>query len=216
MIVEERFIPVRRTARYHVLGEPHAAAEVWIVIHGYGQLARYFLSRFAGLEKGRYIVAPEGLGRFYLDEQHTRVGATWMTREDRLHEIEDHVAYLDTLCASLRSEVPPTARFHALGFSQGVATLARWAALGNTALDRMVFWGGQLPPDLDGDRARDRLSKSKILLVHGEQDTLVPLEVLERNQRALLALGSESTAWTWHGGHAIDATVLHRAWEMRW
>ncbi|MBK7947090.1 MAG: hypothetical protein IPJ85_18060 [Flavobacteriales bacterium] len=93
--MEERFIQVQRTARYHVLGTLEAAPEIWIAIHGYGQLARYFLNNFKGLEEGRCIVAPEGLSRFYLDAEHARVGATWMTREDRLHEIDDHVAYPD-------------------------------------------------------------------------------------------------------------------------
>ncbi|MEZ4758913.1 MAG: hypothetical protein R2810_03875 [Flavobacteriales bacterium] len=104
--MEERFIRVPRTARYHVLGDPATARMVWVVLHGFGQLARFFLNKFEGLEEGLLIAAPEGLSRFYLDEQHQRVGATWMTREDREHEIGDQLSYLDALAASLLDECP--------------------------------------------------------------------------------------------------------------
>src|ERR1051325_10016453 len=47
----------------------------------------------------RRLVAPEGLSRFYLSERATerRVGASWMTREDRLAEIADYLGYLDAV-----------------------------------------------------------------------------------------------------------------------
>ena len=77
---------------------------MWVVCHGYRQLARRFIREFQGIAGAeRRIVAPEGLSRFYLDEEggphgpEARVGATWMTREDRIAEIDDYVAYLDAL-----------------------------------------------------------------------------------------------------------------------
>ena len=106
-------LSVPRTARYHVLGAmSQGLREIWIVCHGYGQLAARFLSWFAPLDDGtRLIVAPEALSRFYLDDRpgaiHTesRVGATWMTREDREHEITDYVRYLDVLHDTLRRDL---------------------------------------------------------------------------------------------------------------
>src|ERR671913_1620 len=90
---------VPRTARYYTLGPTHGfPRELWIVCHGYGQLASRFVSQFAALDDGtRLIVAPEALSRFYLDpipkrrnEASPRVGASWMTREDRESEIADY------------------------------------------------------------------------------------------------------------------------------
>jgi len=46
-----------------------------------------------------------------------------MTREDRLHEIDDYVHYLDALHTKI---VPQGATVTALGFSQGTATVCRW------------------------------------------------------------------------------------------
>lgn len=202
---------MQRTARYHVLGALEASPEVWIVLHGYGHLARYFLNSFQGLEEGRCIVAPEGLSRYYLDAGHTRVGATWMTREDRLHEIDDHVGYLDALCGELRKHAMPGARFGALGFSQGVATLMRWAVLGRTRLNRVVLWGGSLPPDLDGERLRDRLSNTPVHLVHGTADELVPLEAMHEGAQLLRRHGVSCTTVTFEGGHVIEPITLSEA-----
>ena len=40
---------------------PAVARMVRVVLHGYGQLARFFLNKFEGLEDGLLIAAPEGL-----------------------------------------------------------------------------------------------------------------------------------------------------------
>src|SRR5947199_8438332 len=96
--MHEHHLSVSRTARYFTLGAASAAvAEVWFACHGYGQLAARFLEKLRVRDDGtRYVVAPEGLSRFYFSETPTerRVGASWMTREDRLVEIADYVQYL--------------------------------------------------------------------------------------------------------------------------
>src|SRR6476469_3720019 len=102
---------VPRTARYYTLGPTHGfPRELWFVCHGYGQLASRFLRQFAPLDDGtRLIVAPEALSRYYLDpvaerrhQREPRVGASWMTREDRFAEIVDYVSYLDQLAGEVR------------------------------------------------------------------------------------------------------------------
>jgi hypothetical protein len=146
----EHHIAVTRRARYWTLGTLSAATrEVWFVLHGYGQLAEYFIRNFTALDDGtRFIVAPEALSRFYLKEFTGRIGATWMTREDRQSEIADYVEYLDALYesiyesahtqASMRSaddllgsmHSPPPIQTTVLAFSQGVASACRWLHLG--------------------------------------------------------------------------------------
>src|SRR2546430_12104530 len=89
---------------------------------------------------------------FYLSESpaERRVGASWMTREDRLVEIEDYVRYLDAVHDHVRGGMrSEPVSVHAIGFSQGAGTVSRWAALGKTHVDRLVLWGGGIPPDLD-------------------------------------------------------------------
>ncbi len=210
MASAERHIRVGRTARYHVLGDPATAQELWIVLHGYGQLARYFLHSFDGLEDGRCIVAPEGLSRFYLDDTFSRVGATWMTREDREHEIADHVSYLDELCTEVRNACPRATQLTALGFSQGVATLCRWAMLGSTHIDRLVIWGGSMPPELDPTDLSSRWNSIVVDLVHGADDPVVKAEVLHRNEGVLRSAGLHFSTHIFQGGHALDRLTLDR------
>ncbi|MBC7923946.1 MAG: phospholipase, partial [Ferruginibacter sp.] len=124
--METHQLTVRRTARYATLGQLNAdTRQVWFVLHGYGQLAEYFIRRFDVLDDGHtYVVAPEALSRFYLQgmgEGSGRVGATWMTREDRLNEIDDYLHYLRTLHQTLVGEGGRW-RTGLLGFSQGTAT----------------------------------------------------------------------------------------------
>lgn len=207
--MEEHFIRVPRTARYHVLGSVEAAPELWIVLHGYGQLARYFLNAFEGLEEGRAIVAPEGLSRFYLDTDHSRVGATWMTREDRMHEIEDQISYLDALVAELTKQAMPGATVNALGFSQGVATASRWALRGKTELNRLVLWAGSIPPELDREALR-ALQQVTVDLVLGDKDEYAEPSDLEVGARRLESAGIPHRKHLYSGTHRLEPVLLGR------
>ena len=132
----EAHVRVPRTARYWTLDADAPPRELWYVLHGYKQLARRFMRRFTPVHGGaRRIVAPEGLSRFYIEQEPGRhgptsvVGATWMTREDRLNEIRDYVDYLDRLHREVAADAE-AAPVTVLGFSQGVATAARWVVQG--------------------------------------------------------------------------------------
>lgn len=150
----EHHLPVSRTARYFTTGDPHAGVrELWFVCHGYGQLAGRFIRHFESIATPeRLIVAPEALSRFYVEvsgktHADTHVGASWMTREDRLSDIEDYVEYLDALYAHMLASLDgasPT--FTALGFSQGVATVARWLERTSVHVDRALLWEARSRP----------------------------------------------------------------------
>src|SRR3989454_6016320 len=91
--LKEHHIGVSRTARYFALGDPARAGEVWFACHGYGQLAARFLEKLRVLDDGRrYLVAPEGLSRFYLSESPTdrRGGAGWVRRGGRPAAVEEY------------------------------------------------------------------------------------------------------------------------------
>ncbi len=217
MPIDLHHLPVTRTARYATLGSPDSASEVWLVCHGYAQLAAPFLRHFVGLDNGRrFLVAPEALSRFYVDPEHARgvpsraVGASWMTREDREHDIADYVAYLDAVRARVATAVPPGAPVTAFGFSQGVATACRWAALGGAAVARLIVWAGDVPPDLDLDAHRERLSRARVVLVYGTRDRMIPERVREAAENRLRAAGIPYEVETYDGRHQIDTRTLAR------
>jgi len=213
----ERHLEVSRTARYWVLGEEVAAPrEAWFVLHGYGQLARRFLRRFQALDDGtRRVVAPEALSRFYPGDGTGRhgpasaVGATWMTREDREREIDDYVAYLDRLDATVAATLPGGVSRTVLGFSQGVATAARWTVLGAVRPVRLILWGDFLPPDLDLGRAREAWERTEVVLVRGTRDpALSDAERARRESEALAAASFGVRVISYDGGHDIDQATL--------
>lgn len=208
--MEEHHITVPRTARYHTLGGPHTAKAIWIVLHGYGHLARYFLRSFADLEQDLLIAAPEGLSRYYTDKEHTRVGATWMTREDREHEIADQIIYLDRLAEELRNRCPAGIPLRVLGFSQGVATACRWLCSGTSSAEHLVLWGGNMPPELHESLLGDKFRTMHVHLVHGEKDPLVPMETLAASEARLRAANVPHTTHRFDGAHALDKLLLQR------
>lgn len=214
--IGERHLRVQRTARLFFLGEPGPATrELWIACHGYGQLAASFAEALEALRSDeRVVVAPEALSRFYLDDPAKRhgpdspIGASWMTREDREREISDYVEYLDAVVDAVAVEVSRPLRITGLGFSQGAATISRWAALGKTKLQRLVVWGGTLPNDLPAGNGAALFRGADVLLVGGRKDKLATPEALERDKVALTERAI-SAHLMWHdGGHSLSSSVL--------
>jgi predicted esterase len=213
----EGHLTVRRTARYFALWEPGPAPwDLWIVLHGYRQSAARFLKRFAdGAGPGIRVVAPEGLSRFYVDEDggvhgpEHRVGASWMTREDRENEIRDYVGYLDDLVEALGNGpdgVPD--RLFVLGFSQGCHTAARWITMGRARPDSLVLWGGNLPLDFDVEKGPGILRMLGVTLVAGRADRLVPRAALERERDRLEEWRVPVRLMEHGGGHEIESAMF--------
>lgn len=211
-----RHLEVVRTARVPCRGAlGPATREAWIACHGYGQLAADFLRQLEPLAApDRALLAPEGLNRFYLDPTdrpaaERRVGATWMTREDRERDIADTVRYLEAVAAEARAAAP-AARLVGLGFSQGAAAIARWAVTSSLPLARLVLWGAGPPEDLDLDRARRRLPSIPVALVAGERDDYATPARIAAAAAALRALGATVAVLAFPGGHRLDAATLAR------
>ncbi|WP_425152685.1 alpha/beta hydrolase [Candidatus Palauibacter sp.] len=219
MAVEPRHITIERRVRYAVL-EPRErpVTEIWFALHGYNQLAHRFLRYFQPIHTGaRCIVAPEGLHRQYIDHESRRVGASWMTSEDRLTDIEDYIGYLDRLHAHILAEEsrPRTGgskpvRIVGLGFSQGVHTLCRWLAFGRSRIDRAVLWGGTVPPDLDLAEHGAALSAADLQLVVGDRDEHFDPSVIAAHEERLREAEVAFTSHHYDGGHRMDAAMVRR------
>ena len=233
----EYHLRVPRTARYHVLGDPSSAREVWFVLHGYRQLAGRFITRFEvlpGIGGARAVVAPEALSRFYVEREvgphgpESRVGATWMTRADREYEIRDYVEYLDRLAETVLAGDGPGPgpgvagsgvidgggrRLVVLGFSQGSETASRWAVLGRVHPAELVLWGGGLAADLESDRVAEALGDVDVRFVVGGDDSWAGKRAAE-SLRLLEGAGIRSRRLNYEGGHEVGAAELERHWAL--
>jgi predicted esterase len=208
--VDEHRLVTARRARYYTVGGGETLSEVWIVLHGLGQLAAVFIKYFQSIVRpDRLVVAPEALNRHYImpsdsgGTKDAKIGATWMTREDRASEIADYVDFLD---AVWRETAANASRVTVLGFSQGVATAARWVSLGNSRIDRLVAWAGQLPPDVDPSvygKLRDGVT-----LVTGTTDEYATWIAEGNDESRLVATGIKPQVVTFDGGHRMDRLTL--------
>ncbi|MDX2063577.1 MAG: phospholipase [Bacteroidia bacterium] len=201
---------VPRTARYYTLGAlGPATREVWFVLHGYGQLARYFLQRFEPIaDESRLIVAPEGASRFYLDvPSYTRVGASWMTRDDREHDIADQQQYLNAVYSQVLPQGLPTGvRLVVLGFSQGTATAWRWVcAAPALPVSALVLWAGSIPLEAAPE---GRLAGVDLQLYLGDADDIIPRPKAEAYLAQLAAAGIRPAVTWYAGGHTVPESAL--------
>jgi predicted esterase len=215
MAAEERDLHFNFQARYFRAGTLNAKTRrVWILLHGYGQLAQYFLRKFQVLENDHtFLLAPEGLSRFYLSEltdvgrKDNKVGATWMTRENREMDIINYLAYLNEMThQELKGfeNLPVTI----LAFSQGCATACRWVAEGTVNFDRLILWAGLFPPDIDFSSAGRILHNKKTILVVGDQDPfLTPARMVEFDALAQ-KLGISPEKVVFPGKHEVREDVL--------
>jgi len=210
--MQEHHLSVARTARYFTLGPREGATDVWFVLHGYGQMAARFLSRYQPLDDGtRLIVAPEGLSRFYVDHTTGKVGASWMTKEDRAAEIGDYLAYLDDLYDDVfRLLVRDRVRVTVLGFSQGAVTASRWVSFGAVKADRLIIWGEALAGDLDLPRAAPRLRGLRLIYVNGRSDHMASGEKKNAEWSRLREHGLAHELIEFDGGHRLDDEILVR------
>lgn len=207
---QEHRLRVTRTARFFSLGQWSShVTDLWIACHGYGQLAGTFAQQFAPLlAPQRLVIAPEGLNHYYINHAERSVGATWMTSEDRLAQIDDYVHYLDELLQHVTGQLGgAVARLRVLGFSQGVHTVARWIALGTARPSAFIAWGSPLPSDLDLRRLSAKLDAA-LVLVHGSRDQYMTETALARERERLTAAGIAVRALRFDGGHRLDDQTL--------
>ena len=217
---ELHHLPTLRTGRYYTLGAaPQNAKRVWFVLHGYAQLAARLLRHFDGIIPADVmIVAPEGLSRFYLelpraDGGHmNRVGAAWMTREDRDVEIADARGWLDSVYREVMDSITRASGTPAavtiLAFSQGVATAMRWVAGGVAKPRRFISWAGSLATDVDAEEIHARLASTEVLLVAGEADHFATPAARDRIRNEWRALKLQTREITYDGVHELHPATL--------
>jgi predicted esterase len=205
MIVQKLTIP--KTARYFLSAEPNAKVnEVVFVCHGYAQLANEFLEEFSSLQnEHRLFVAPEGLHRFYHRGGQDKVVASWMTKEDRLDDIADYIQWLDQCAADVLLRCPPDVKITVLGFSQGAATVSRWAAFGMTQIDHLILWCGFFPPDLPTE---NRAKCKSLTVVTASNDKYIDEATEKKNLTTIEALFTTYKHVRFEGGHELHAGTL--------
>ncbi len=206
------WLEVPQQQRVDVVGTLTAETkELWLGLHGYGQLVQFFSRHFRELANAqRAFVFPQGPHKFYLEGVHGRVGASWMTKEDRLVDIQNQWAYLDQVLSWATAEAP-NARIHFVGFSQGVATGMRYLGHGTHAPTSFLAWAGSWPPDLDPGSV-EALKATRFKGWFGSDDAFIGVE----KQAQIIThyreeFGLEMDWDRYEGGHTFDKVILAEA-----
>ena len=195
-------------ARYFTDGDSEAD-HIWLCLHGYAQLAPYFIRKFNVIAEQAQVVVPEGLHRFYMQDGSGRVVASWMTKEDRETDIKNYLEYLDTVMSDiLTSRKTKPQKIILFGFSQGVATACRYFAHSALEITDVILWAGALPPDLDLTAMRSKRKTACFHLIYGDEDPYMKDSPYKTSMEVLDDLGYSYDLETFSGVHEITATEL--------
>ena len=214
--MQNHYVQIWRTARYFTHGSARASTqEVWLLAHGYGQLAENFLKKFSFLSSEKYwLIAPEALSRFYVEGFNVpdpRVGASWMTKESRETEIDDYIQYWKTVYAQtvqkvLEQSQRPYTRI--LGFSQGCSTICRWIVDAQPIFDELVLWAGDIPNDCPLEDFAKIMKGKKLYYVYGEHDELIPRSMVDAQLAKLKAANIHFDLLTFDGKHEVTEAMI--------
>lgn len=211
--IQKGNIRVTKQARYFYIGDLQTVTnEIIYVLHGYGMQASAFIKEFEVLAKsGRLIIAPEGLSRFYRKGFSGDVVASWMTKDDRLDDIEDYVRFLNDLHLHIMDAIrQPSCQVNILGFSQGVATASRWIANKTVKPLNFIVWCGDLAPDI-ADKAPDF---PLVTFVYSSDDQFIPVSQSVERSKEMSRNGFKVHEVFFEGQHVIDSQVLMNVWEQ--
>lgn len=214
MEIRETQLKLETTHPVYTLNElTNKTKTIWIVCHGYGQLAKYFVKRFDILHPTEnYVIAPQGLSRFYLGGNYGKVGASWMTKENRELDLLNQRQYFDIIFEQLLSSVNwSNYSLKLFGFSQGVTMISRLAVYKQLRFDHMILWAGGMPHEqtaLDWEFLSDN---SRVDLVIGDQDEFFSQENVDAQVvKVKELLGIEPKLTVFNGKHEVIREVLSK------
>ena len=206
-MIRQAAIPVERSFRYAFREATNQTETLVYILHGYGQLAAYFIRKVEQLlpETVTFVV-PEGMHRFYLNGNSGRVGASWMTKEARELDIRENTLMLDQLHTHLQQQFQPK-RIVVIGFSQGGATATRWIANGNIRPDAFISWASVFPPDVAFPELSNEFPHNRTFVL-GTDDPFFDETATSESVKAYEQLGFRTVRF--EGGHDLDAPLIEQ------
>ena len=210
-MITEKLIQTTKTARYCTIGNSEQSIKkIWFVFHGYGQLAKEFIKNFEVIvDDQTLIVAPEALNKFYLRGFNGKIGATWMTKEDRENEINNYVEMIDSIYKEIVKDIDISSiKINVLGFSQGTHTAVRWLDRTNIKVDNLLLWSGTFPHDCNYRDNIEYWSNVKTKIILGTNDRFISEDHHKKELEYLDDRGFNYDLITYENGHEIDLSKL--------
>lgn len=210
-MIIEKLIQTTKTARYCTIGNSEQSIKkIWFVFHGYGQLAKEFIKNFEVIvDDQTLIVAPEALNKFYVRGFNGKIGATWMTKEDRENEIENYVEMIDIIYKEIVKDIDISSiKINVLGFSQGTHTAVRWLDRTNIKVDNLLLWSGTFPHDCNYRENIEYWSNVKTKIILGTNDRFISEDHRKNELEYLDDREFNYDLITYENGHEINLSKL--------
>lgn len=208
-------VEYQAAAPFEILGSlTNNTTDLWLVFHGFGQLAARFIRKFQFLEDGHQVViAPQGPDRFYFD-QFRKIGASWTTRDHRDLHLANQQRYLDAVWETVTSGIDMSkVRIHTLGFSQGVSVQTRWIASRQIEAASMIYWAGGYPEDLSPTNWEYFASQPSVLSIVGDEDEYLTDERMTQEQNKVLASHPQAEFRMFAGKHVMPEKEIREVVE---
>ena len=206
-------ISISKTGKYSQIGKcSKKINNVWIVLHGYGMLSEYFVKKFECIiDETTLVIAPEATNRFYLANNYTRVGASWMTKLDREQEISDNILFLDKLFSIIKKDIGhDNFKLNTLGFSQGGPALVRWLMSNKLNTNSLILWGSDIPKDSLVIENKSRWNSMNLKIVIGKNDEYINEEKKQEFVGVVKSYGLKYDLIEYEGSHKIIEEELKK------
>ncbi len=204
-----------KTARYSTYGELTASTKYfWFALHGSKMLCEQMLYKFKDFDpKEHFVVAPEGLNRFYEKDFGGPVVASWMTKRDRLHEIKDNGNYLSGLYQHFLAQLPQACKKTIMAFSQGGTIAFRWLHQKKVEVDNVIPYACWIPEDVDLTASKTDLNASQLLFTYGKEDQFLTKKYIAMVGDVINKSDVKMTFLPYTGDHRISKEQLKLIFE---
>ena len=174
--------------------------------HGMGYLSRYFLKYFKGLNSDdNYIIIPQAQSKYYVAPKMKYVGASWLTKENTVKEIENVINYFDSV---LNNEKVKNLNFIFLGYSQGVSVAMRNLAKRKIKVSKLILMSGGIPKELTAKDFKYLENKVTIYYVYGDNDEYIHGNFLNSEKNKIEHLFSNINYIEFKGKHEIKTEII--------
>ena len=204
----EKEISYQSTNSYSTLNTLTSQTKnIWIVCHGMGYLSRYFLKYFKALNADEnYIIAPQAQSKYYLKDQFTHVGASWLTRENTIAETVNILNYIDAVIEN--EQLPLHCNMIMLGYSQGVSIVMRYVASRKLQCNQLVLMSGGIPKELTQDDLN--FYNGAVKMIYGDKDEYLNNERLVYEQQRIKELFKENVEIIpFDGNHMVNVELIN-------
>ena len=215
MEINTNYYITQKIARYSTFGTLGPATKYfWFALHGSKMLCEQMLYKFKAFDPNEhFVVAPEALIRFYEKDFGGPVVASWMTKRDRLEEIEDFSEYLSGLYASFVAQLPPDCVKLILAFSQGGTTSFRWLHARAVEVDYLIPYACWIPEDIPLSQGKTDLSKVNLLFTYGTEDQFLTEKRIAMVNAVIAQNNLTVKTLPYKGDHRVSKEQLQNIFE---